>query len=266
VLKLVFIYSDISFFHTNFVVGKAFGNIGGYIASTSYLVDVLRSYAAGFIFTTSLPPTVLAGALKAVQILRSDEGRALRRKHQENVNYLRQQLLVKGLPVEHTRSHIIPIKVSMKGNWKTNRPTAWLTPTMEWSPWEANRFSPSREIPCISLNLLVHHPVGKKHLFKYFRAIFWEYIILRFMRLGVIVVAQKERESSSAILFLPWTLFFNKKKQNSEFHLLIDTFHQNCMPWSQVLWTNNILILSYGKIETCLYSGITVCSIFHFTL
>jgi len=79
-------------------------------------VDVLRSYAAGFIFTTSLPPTVLAGALKAVQILRSDEGRALRRKHQDNVKYLRQQLLNKGLPVEHTRSHIIPIKVSMKGN------------------------------------------------------------------------------------------------------------------------------------------------------
>lgn len=92
-------------------LGKAFGNIGGYIASTSYLVDVLRSYAAGFIFTTSLPPTVLAGALKAIQILRSGEGRALRRKHQENVKYLRQQLLDRGLPVEHTRSHIIPIKI-----------------------------------------------------------------------------------------------------------------------------------------------------------
>ncbi|GFG28452.1 hypothetical protein Cfor_00629 [Coptotermes formosanus] len=98
-------------FHINFVVGKAFGNVGGYIASTSYLVDMIRSYAAGFIFTTSLPPTVLAGALKAVKILRSDEGQALRRKHQENVNYLRQQLLDKGLPVEHTPSHIIPIKI-----------------------------------------------------------------------------------------------------------------------------------------------------------
>lgn len=126
VLTLVFIYFNVwLFFHTNFVVGKAFGNIGGYIASTAYLVDVLRSYAAGFIFTTSLPPTVLAGALKAVQILRSDEGRALRRKHQENVKYLRQQLLDKGLPVEHTRSHIIPIKVSMKGKWLTERLTNW---------------------------------------------------------------------------------------------------------------------------------------------
>jgi 5-aminolevulinate synthase len=77
---------------------------------------MIRSYAAGFIFTTSLPPTVLAGALKAVQILRSDEGQALRRKHQQNVNYLRQQLLDKGLPVENTPSHIIPIRVSIKRN------------------------------------------------------------------------------------------------------------------------------------------------------
>lgn len=106
----------ITVFIFNYVVGKAFGNVGGYIASTSCLVDMIRSYAAGFIFTTSLPPTVLAGALKAVQILRSDEGQALRRKHQENVNYLRQQLLDKGLPVENTPSHIIPIRVSIKRN------------------------------------------------------------------------------------------------------------------------------------------------------
>ncbi|XP_021939415.1 5-aminolevulinate synthase, erythroid-specific, mitochondrial isoform X4 [Zootermopsis nevadensis] len=92
-------------------LGKAFGNVGGYIASTSYLVDMIRSYAAGFIFTTSLPPTVLAGALKAIQILRSKEGQSLRKKHQQNVIYLRQLLLDKGLPVELTPSHIIPIKI-----------------------------------------------------------------------------------------------------------------------------------------------------------
>lgn len=92
-------------------LGKAFGNIGGYIASTANLVDVIRSYGAGFIFTTSLPPTVLAGATKAIEILASDEGRALRSRHQDNVRYLRSALQREGFPVEHTPSHIIPIKI-----------------------------------------------------------------------------------------------------------------------------------------------------------
>jgi 5-aminolevulinate synthase len=92
-------------------LGKAFGNVGGYIASNAALVDMIRSYAAGFIFTTSLPPTVLSGAYKAIQILSSDEGRDLRKRHQENVKYLRNKLLRNGFPVEHTPSHIIPIKI-----------------------------------------------------------------------------------------------------------------------------------------------------------
>ncbi|CRL02464.1 CLUMA_CG015293, isoform B [Clunio marinus] len=92
-------------------LGKAFGNVGGYIASTARLIDMVRSYAAGFIFTTSLPPTVLAGAFKAVEILASEEGRALRALHQENVRYLRNKLKSEGFPVEHTPSHIIPVKL-----------------------------------------------------------------------------------------------------------------------------------------------------------
>lgn len=92
-------------------LGKAFGNIGGFISSTATLVDMIRSYAAGFIFTTSLPPTVLRGALKAVQILKSEEGRMLRRQHQENVKYLRQSLMEVGIPVVHCPSHIIPVHV-----------------------------------------------------------------------------------------------------------------------------------------------------------
>ncbi|XP_031681665.1 5-aminolevulinate synthase, nonspecific, mitochondrial isoform X3 [Oncorhynchus kisutch] len=93
-------------------LGKAFGCVGGYIASTAALVDTVRSYAAGFIFTTSLPPMLLAGARESIQTLKGEEGRALRRKHQRNVKLLRQMLMDSGLPVVHCPSHIIPVRVS----------------------------------------------------------------------------------------------------------------------------------------------------------
>uniref|UniRef100_A0A3P8QBB2 5-aminolevulinate synthase, non-specific, mitochondrial n=1 Tax=Astatotilapia calliptera TaxID=8154 RepID=A0A3P8QBB2_ASTCA len=93
-------------------LGKAFGCVGGYIASTTALVDTVRSYAAGFIFTTSLPPMLLAGARESIQILKGEEGRSLRLKHQRNVKLLRQMLMDSGLPVVHCPSHIIPVRVS----------------------------------------------------------------------------------------------------------------------------------------------------------
>jgi len=92
-------------------LGKAFGNIGGYIASSKSLVDVVRSYGAGFIFTTSLPPTVLSGAIASIKVLRSEEGRSLRSRHQFNVRYLRACLQAAGVSVEHTPSHILPVHV-----------------------------------------------------------------------------------------------------------------------------------------------------------
>jgi len=92
-------------------MGKAFGNIGGYISSTRALVDVVRSYGAGFIFTTSLPPTVLSGALESIRVLRGEEGRGLRSRHQFSVRYLRAALQGVGVSVEHTPSHIIPVHV-----------------------------------------------------------------------------------------------------------------------------------------------------------
>lgn len=48
--------------------GKAFGNIGGYVVGSANLIDMIRSYAAGFIFTTSLPPTVLYGCLASIRV------------------------------------------------------------------------------------------------------------------------------------------------------------------------------------------------------
>ncbi|CAO2624545.1 5-aminolevulinate synthase, erythroid-specific, mitochondrial, partial [Lemmus lemmus] len=92
-------------------LGKAFGCVGGYIASTRDLVDMVRSYAAGFIFTTSLPPMVLAGALESVRLLKGEEGQALRRAHQRNVKHMRQLLMDRGFPVIPCPSHIIPIRV-----------------------------------------------------------------------------------------------------------------------------------------------------------
>ncbi|XP_012603875.1 5-aminolevulinate synthase, erythroid-specific, mitochondrial isoform X1 [Microcebus murinus] len=92
-------------------LGKAFGCVGGYIASTHDLVDMVRSYAAGFIFTTSLPPMVLSGALESVRVLKGEEGQALRRAHQRNVKHMRQLLMDRGLPVIPCPSHIIPIQV-----------------------------------------------------------------------------------------------------------------------------------------------------------
>ncbi|XP_069499298.1 5-aminolevulinate synthase, non-specific, mitochondrial [Ambystoma mexicanum] len=93
-------------------LGKAFGCVGGYVASTSSLIDTVRSYAAGFIFTTSLPPMLLAGAMESVKTLKSEEGQALRRQHQRNVKLLRQMLMDAGFPVVHCPSHIIPIRVA----------------------------------------------------------------------------------------------------------------------------------------------------------
>ncbi|KAK2578177.1 hypothetical protein KPH14_001369 [Odynerus spinipes] len=92
-------------------LGKAFGNVGGYIVGSSKLIDMIRSYAAGFIFTTSLPPTVLYGALTSVKILASDEGRSLRASHQRNVAYMKSILTAAGLPLENSPSHIIPLKI-----------------------------------------------------------------------------------------------------------------------------------------------------------
>lgn len=92
-------------------LGKAFASIGGYVAGTRELVDMIRSYAAGFIFTTSLPPHCLAASRASIEILKSEEGRQLRAEHQKRVATVRQRLKDSGLPVIETPSHIVPIHV-----------------------------------------------------------------------------------------------------------------------------------------------------------
>ncbi|EDO46206.1 predicted protein, partial [Nematostella vectensis] len=96
-------------------LGKAFGVIGGYIAGTASLIDTIRSYGAGFIFTTALPPITVKSAIKSIEILSGDEGRDLRRVHQSVVARLRNKLVQRGLPVVYAPSHIIPIHVGDAG-------------------------------------------------------------------------------------------------------------------------------------------------------
>jgi 5-aminolevulinate synthase len=90
-------------------LGKAFGVMGGYIAASQTLVDVVRSYSPGFIFTTSLAPVLVAGALASVRHLKASN--AEREAQQAAAARLKQLFAEAGLPVMPTDSHIVPLLV-----------------------------------------------------------------------------------------------------------------------------------------------------------
>nr|WP_044006622.1 5-aminolevulinate synthase [Jannaschia sp. CCS1] len=93
----------------NGTLGKAYGVHGGYIAASARMCDAVRSYAPGFIFTTSLPPAVAAGAAASVRHLKTDQ--ALRDLHQDRAAVLKLRLKGMGLPIIDHGSHIVPVMV-----------------------------------------------------------------------------------------------------------------------------------------------------------
>jgi 5-aminolevulinate synthase len=93
----------------NGTLAKGFGIMGGYIAGRRDLCDTIRSYAPGFIFTTSLPPAIAAGATASIRHLKTSN--AERESHQERTRALKQRLKGAGLPVMENASHIVPILV-----------------------------------------------------------------------------------------------------------------------------------------------------------
>jgi 5-aminolevulinate synthase len=90
-------------------LGKAFGVMGGYITGSETLIDFVRSFASGFIFTTALPPALAAGATVSIRHLK--ESQAERRDHQAAVAKVRAALDARGIPHIANKSHIVPVMV-----------------------------------------------------------------------------------------------------------------------------------------------------------
>jgi 5-aminolevulinate synthase len=90
-------------------LAKAFGVVGGYIAGSAAMCDFVRSFSSGFIFTTSLPPAVAAGALTSIRHLKASSSE--RRRHQDRVAQVRRRLTSAGIPHLDNPSHIVPVMV-----------------------------------------------------------------------------------------------------------------------------------------------------------
>ncbi|KPF90980.1 5-aminolevulinate synthase [Novosphingobium sp. AAP83] len=90
-------------------LGKAFGVMGGYIAADTRIIDVIRSYAPGFIFTTSLSPVLVAGVLASVRHLKSSS--VEREGQQASAAFLKKSFADAGLPVMPSTTHIVPLMV-----------------------------------------------------------------------------------------------------------------------------------------------------------
>ena len=90
-------------------LAKAFGCLGGYVAASANLVDAVRSYAPGFIFTTALPPAICAAATAAIRHLKSSQSE--RTRQQECAARVKSALTAAGLPIMLSETHIVPVVV-----------------------------------------------------------------------------------------------------------------------------------------------------------
>jgi 5-aminolevulinate synthase len=90
-------------------LGKAFGVMGGYITGSAAMIDFVRSFASGFIFSTALPPAIAAGALASIKHLKTSHSE--RARHQNRVALLRRKLDQAGIPHMRNPSHIVPVMV-----------------------------------------------------------------------------------------------------------------------------------------------------------
>ncbi|MBY7648915.1 MAG: 5-aminolevulinate synthase [Candidatus Liberibacter europaeus] len=90
-------------------LAKGFGVLGGYIAASANLCDFIRSFASGFIFTTSLPPAISSAALTSIKHLKENNGERI--LHMQRVKQLREALEKTNIPYIHNSSHIIPVMV-----------------------------------------------------------------------------------------------------------------------------------------------------------
>ncbi|MGB3457657.1 MAG: 5-aminolevulinate synthase [Litorimonas sp.] len=90
-------------------LAKAYGMIGGYIAADRVIVDAIRSLASGFIFTTSIPPSTAAGALRSVKVLKLTP--EVREKHHERSNTLKARFRAAGYPFIDGETHIVPLMI-----------------------------------------------------------------------------------------------------------------------------------------------------------
>ncbi len=93
----------------NGTLAKAYGVMGGYIAASAKMCDAIRSYAPGFIFTTSLSPAIAAGAAASVAFLK--RAPEVREQHQQQAKTLKMRLKAMGLPIIDYGSHIVPVMV-----------------------------------------------------------------------------------------------------------------------------------------------------------